>query len=174
MNLRPATPDDVETLAHIHVTAWQETYAGMLPAEVIAAQTIAKRTSFWRMSLSENLGRVWLLDDTGFAHFGPQRTRRWLAQGYPEELYAIYLLSTAYGNGTKLLKASHGRDGRPFTANVLTGNKRACAFYDKTGGRILITCKDRVGNVVVDEHVYGWRSLEPRKNQDHSRDLSPI
>ena len=159
MILRPATTDDVPLLAHIHVTAWQETYAGILPAEVIAAQTIAKRTSFWRKAISEDLGRVWLLGDVGFAHFGPQREQEWPACGYPEELYAIYLLRLAQGSGHRLLKAAYGPDGQPFTACVLTQNKRACAFYEKLGGHILTTRRERIGTIAISEHVYGWHEL---------------
>lgn len=153
---RPATRDDIATLTHIHVTAWQETYRGLLPAEEIAAQTTEKRTSFWRRALSEKRGRVWLLGDVGFAHFGPQREPEWHARGYPEELYAIYLLQAGYGRGRALLKAAFGPEGRPFTACVLTENKKACAFYDKLGGRILTTRAERIGHTTITEHVYGF------------------
>jgi len=161
MILRQATPDDVETLAHIHVTAWQETYADLLPPEVIAAQTIARRRSIWQKMLSQDHGRIWLLDDVGFAHFGPQRETEWRDRGYPEELYAIYLLRAGYGRGQDLLTAAFGPEGQPFTACVLTGNVRACAFYERLGGRILATRNEHVGAAPITEHIYGWTKLKP-------------
>ncbi len=31
MNIRPATAEDAPAIAHIHVTAWQATYKGIVP-----------------------------------------------------------------------------------------------------------------------------------------------
>ncbi|MEO0929206.1 MAG: hypothetical protein AAFY14_00955 [Pseudomonadota bacterium] len=158
-DLRPATSKDVETLALIHVQSWRETYVGLLPADVIAAQTIEKRRALWQKILAMGHSRVWLLDEVGFAQFGPQREDQWRNQGYTEELYAIYVLRSGFGHGRKLLEAAHGPCGQPFTTCVLAENARACVFYKKTGAKWLTTRSEMIGRAAITEHVYGWRRL---------------
>ncbi|WP_411889358.1 hypothetical protein [Yoonia sp. SDW83-1] len=156
MTPRPATIDDVSMLARVHVQAWQEAYPDLLPAAEIAVRTFEKRQFLWARVLSKEHGRVWLIEDKGFAHIGPQREDMWRERGYPEELYAMYLIRDGYGLGRPLLEAAFGPDGRPFTACVLEGNDRACAFYEKSGGQLLMTRDEMVGASQVVERVYGW------------------
>jgi len=47
VTIRPAGLDDAPAIAAIHVAAWQETYAGLLPPEMIAAQTVERRLAAW-------------------------------------------------------------------------------------------------------------------------------
>ncbi len=153
---RPAMIDDASMLARIHVQAWQEAYRGLLPAAEIAGRTYEKRQFLWARILSKDHSRVWVIDDLGFAQFGPQREGVWGARGYTEELYAMYLIRDGYGQGRPLLEAAFGPKGRPFTACVLDDNARACAFYEKSGGACLQTRDEMVGATPVVERVYGW------------------
>jgi hypothetical protein len=156
MTPRPATSNDVETLAQIHVQSWHEAYHNLLTPAEIAAQTIEKRRALWGRVLAQNQSRVWLLDDLGFAQFGPQHEAVWRDKGYSEELYAIYLRKAGFGQGRTLLQAAFGPDGLPFTTCVLDGNARACAFYEKAGGQHLITRQDDDAPGGLTERVYGW------------------
>lgn len=153
---RRAELEDASMIARLHVQAWQETYPGLLPAEEIASRTYEKRQFIWARALSREDARIWVIDDLGFAQFGPQRERVWAAQGYPEELWSMYLIRDGYGQGRPLLRAAFGADGRRFTTCVLDGNARACAFYEKAGGRHLVTREEVVGRSPVLERVYGW------------------
>lgn len=154
--LRPATLDDVDMLARLHVQAWQEAYPGLLPVAEIAARTFEKRQFVWARALSQDRNRIWLVEDLGFAQFGPQRENMWRRRGYPEELYAMYLIRDGYGQGRPLLEAAHGPDGQPFTACVIEGNARACAFYEKSGGTLLVRRTEMIGAAPTPERVYGW------------------
>ena len=153
---REAKPQDAAMLARLHVQAWQETYPGLLPEAEIAARTVEDRQALWARVLASGQSRVWLIDDLGFANFGPQRERCWADDGYQEELYAMYLIKDGYGLGPSLMTAAYGTGGQPFTTCVLDDNARACAFYEKAGGAHLVTRKEKIGDTDVVERVYGW------------------
>ncbi len=156
MEPRPATIDDASMLARIHVQAWQEAYPGLLPAEEIASRTYEKRQFLWARVLSKEFSRVWVIDDLGFAQFGPQREAVWKDKGYPEELYAMYIIRDGYGLGRPLIEAAFGPGGQHFTTCVIDANARACAFYEKAGGCLLVKREEMIGRALTLERVYGW------------------
>ncbi len=156
MTPRAATLNDVGMLARLHAQAWQESYPGLLPASEIAAHGFEKRVQVWTWIITQGIGRVMLIDDLGFAHFGPQREDVFRDQGYVEELFSMYLIRAGYGLGRDLLVAAFGPAGRPFTACVIKGNSRASAFYEKSGGSLLLTRAEKVGETTITDCVYGW------------------
>ena len=64
-SIRPATPDDAAMIARVHVTAWGETYGGLLLPEDILAQTEPARRAFWARALREGASRVAVAPDAG-------------------------------------------------------------------------------------------------------------
>lgn len=160
MEIRPATPRDAHALAELHVAAWAEAYAGLLPEEEIARHDLGLRKRQWTRQLATRLSRTVIAPGAGFAQVGPQREEDRLTRPYPEELYALYVLEAHHGTGVgrALLKAALGPEARPFTALVVEGNARACAFYEKVGGVLLDTRAEAVGKTSIRERVYGWAS----------------
>jgi GNAT superfamily N-acetyltransferase len=154
--IRPARPGDAETLASIHVAAWRETYPGLLPEAEIARHDLPYRLRQWQAMLGRGDTRIALAGDLGFAQMGPQRDSA-LAEEWPEELFAIYLLRAAQGTGLgrALLEAVAGET--PFTAFVLDGNARAMAFYRKTGAEIL--GRTPLEDGWPDDILIGWRRI---------------
>src|ERR1700737_3403553 len=107
VTIRPATPDDAEAIAHVHVQSWLTTYAGIVPQAYLSTLDETARTASWREWLALTVKvLVAELDGqiVGFASGGPLREP---LQNYDAELYAIYLLQPAQGRGvgTSLLKA---------------------------------------------------------------------
>ena len=49
--IRRARPEDAGAIAAVHVAAWREAYAGLVPAEALAALSVEARTAFWRRIL---------------------------------------------------------------------------------------------------------------------------
>lgn len=160
MEIRPATPRDAEALAQLHVAAWAEAYAGILPDEEIARHDMVLRRRQWQRQLATRLSRTVIAPGAGFAQMGPQREEDRITRPYPEELYALYVLNAAHGTGLALglLRAVIGANPRPFTALVIEGAERACAFYEKTGAVLLDTRTEAVGKTPIRERVYGWAS----------------
>jgi GNAT superfamily N-acetyltransferase len=105
--IRIATVADAETIAAIHVAAWKETYTGLVPDSLIAAQSVGDRTERWRHILVSGawdetttfLVRTSTGQAVGFGSCGRQRTIDLHALGFDGEIYAIYLLQSAQGQG---------------------------------------------------------------------------
>ena len=162
--IREARVEDAAEIARVHVDSWRATYPGIVPDEVLAAQSYERRQEVWERTLrgeveptfvyvAEEAGRI-----VGFASGGPAR------DGDPEyqgELYAIYLLPGAQGRGIGRLLvravaerlASAGMEA--MLVWVLAENP-ARAFYEKLGGQFLRTQPLHMGDTVLEEVAYGW------------------
>lgn len=158
MLTRPATLDDIPALVRIHAQSWRETYAGLLPQDQIEQLTTPDLlTARWHAILSPDRGARVAMVDGGFAAMGPQRDEGLQQAGYPQELWAIYLLRCAQGKGWgRALMAAVA--SAPFTALVLEGNAPACQFYATSGGRVIAERPETIGDTAINELVYGWKS----------------
>jgi GNAT superfamily N-acetyltransferase len=141
MRIRPITEADIDAVAAVHVRTWRIAYAGIVPAEHLAAMDPAvsaeqRRTRRVRPDqhtlVADEDGRI-----AGFASFGPYRRED---ESYDEnmgELYAIYVSPDHWGKGIgrDLLKAA--KDGLAeagFPAMrlwVLAENHGARRFYER-------------------------------------------
>ena len=130
---RAARPEDADHIADLHVRAWAETYADLLPAPELARNSLAARRTLWRAVLVAPSTRVAVLPGAGFACMGPQRDTARSAD-HPEEPLALYVLRTHHGRGIGRALLGSVRDPASFTAWVLSGNARALAFYRRSGG----------------------------------------
>ena len=154
--IRPATVADTPDLARLHVQAWGESYAGLLPAAEIAARDIAARTAQWTSTIAAGSTRIMVLPGFGFAQTGAQRDPA-LAERYPQELLALYLLRSGQGrgHGRALLRAATD-PARAMTALVLVGNDGALGFYTRTGAREIDRIDTHVGGAPITDVLIAW------------------
>ncbi len=167
--MRPATPDDAWSIARVHVAAWRDTYAGLLPAGLLAGLRAEDREPRWRAVLRGDADpqevAVWEAGGlvAGFACVGPSRDDRLLGQELDGEVRAIYVLRAAQGagGGRALLSWAastlQARGHRGMGLWVLAGNRPARAFYERMGGRLVVgetPCE--VAGVPTTEVAYGW------------------
>ncbi|MGI8869343.1 MAG: GNAT family N-acetyltransferase [Mycobacteriales bacterium] len=149
--VRAATPADADTLGEIHVRTWQVGYAGILPAEHLAAMSVERRREGCRTLLTdpagprerpdrpppdnyvaERAGRI-----VGFTTVGPSRDPD--AGEASGEVYSIYVAPAAWGTGAGRALMAQGLDRlreRGYAAAtlwVLEGNMRASRFYERAG-----------------------------------------
>ncbi|HEY8066307.1 MAG TPA: GNAT family N-acetyltransferase [Methylosinus sp.] len=170
--IRPATLEDAETIAALHVAAWAETYAALAPAEILADYTLETRLAQWRetlggagpqqpppsvfLALREDGGAI------GFAASGAQQSDILGQRGYAGEFQAIYLLKEAQRQGVgrrfmhMMAKALRERGIEWGSLWVLRHNFTARRFYEKLGGRKIGVEGAWRG---VPEVAYGWRDL---------------
>jgi GNAT superfamily N-acetyltransferase len=133
MTVRLAVVADAPAVASVHVRTWQAAYRGMIPGSVLDGLSVEARTSMWERAIPS--GGVWVAlagdEIVGFASAGPSRD-----DDAAFELYAIYVLSSAWGTGLgfELAKAALG-DEPDVIVWVLDGNTRARAFYERIGFR---------------------------------------
>jgi ribosomal protein S18 acetylase RimI-like enzyme len=144
MLIRPATVADANAIAHVHVTAWRETYRGIMPDSLLDRLNIDERAKTWRERMptfAANRQALIVADDggniVGFAGCGPRRNDNLPSDG---EIYMINLLDRAKRRrtGAKLMHAMAGAlQASGFEAAglwVLEKNLPARAFYARLGG----------------------------------------
>src|SRR3954463_13364041 len=98
--LRTATPSDAPALGALHVASWRETYAGILPDDMLASLSADARAEMWAQIITDpaaNAGMaVWLAEDrehlVGFGACGEQRDEALAGSGFSGEIGAIYIL----------------------------------------------------------------------------------
>jgi len=138
---RIANINDCPALAALHVLAWQQAYAGLLPQEFLNELDTDNRCEMWTQSLQNKDVSVFLdFDDNtliGFAACGICND----IDAIPAwgELGALYYLQSYWGTGraANLYQQAidHLRASGNSTATlwVLDANARGIAFYQKHG-----------------------------------------
>lgn len=161
--IRPATRSDAAAIAHVHVESWQATYGALLPEGVLRRRGFARRMLSWLQVTDSNPSHDVLVAETGdgmvgFASVGANRAGH---PGYDGEIYTLYLLPDAQGQGIgrRLFEASRdllrdqGHTG--LIVWMLQGNP-AAGFYTRMGGRIIDRRVSRLDEARVREVAYGW------------------
>lgn len=169
-SIEEAGVSDAAAIAQLYVTAWQDSYKRLLPAEVLDKLSVERRTASWQRILSsrgENEATfVARLDGAviGVIDVGPEQTGDLDVGG---EITALYVAKTHRGTGLSLDLVKKGAQallGFGFTsasAWVFEGNDRARAFFENLGGSAL-DYRDEIvldGNL-LSELPYAWGNLE--------------
>ena len=173
--IRRATCDDAEIIARLHVAAWRESYAALMPPEGLAAMDVSDRAARWRDIFraheDDGASAVFLAlgedgEPKGFACCERQRVERVGAAGFAGEFSAIYLLKGAQrrGLGRALMgvMASHLiAMGFPSASVwVFRDNPDARRFYEALGAeRTGIEGEWSVLGVTLPDISYGWRDI---------------
>jgi ribosomal protein S18 acetylase RimI-like enzyme len=127
--------DDLEEMGHVHIQVWREAYAGLMPADYLAALDPTVGPARWRARIEQESEVGWWIarDEEGVVGMvtsGPPRDDDPPA---PLELYAINLLRRAHGTGLADELMAHAVGDRSAYLWVLEGNDRAIAFYRRHG-----------------------------------------
>ncbi len=184
--IRPARPDDAPAIARVHVRAWQETYAGLLPPEAIAARTEGDRLALWTRVLRAPIAGGAILAAerdgavAGFGQSGPQRTQALRDMGHTGEVWCLYLLASAQRTGLgralmgALLDALAGDGHRSAAVWVLRDNP-AAGFYARLGGVPVLEGADAPGGAPEVAFAYDLRprATPCRPPPTSRRDPSP-
>lgn len=134
--VRPARVDDAPGIARVHVQAWKEAYAHLLPTAFLAARDVATYTERWRTTIggattdvvvAERDGEV-----VGWASAGAGRDPD-APRG--RELEGIYVLRAVYGSGIGQALFDHAVGDVPAYLWIAEENPRAEAFHRRNGFR---------------------------------------
>ena len=144
VEIRDARPEDAAGIARVHIDAWRDAYAALLPADHLAGLDYAKRGMDWARILARPRMTQHTLvaqvegDIVGFCGFGPVRS------GPTEgEIYGLYIAGDWHeqGIGRNLIaRAFDVLRNRGFTSAVIWCLERNFAgrgFYARCGGRLL-------------------------------------
>jgi GNAT superfamily N-acetyltransferase len=137
-----AGPGDAADLARVHVDAWRDAYAGLLPSAYLARMNVGDHARRWRrrLTLAVASGEFVLAAEgreglAGFCagHGSPG--------GAAAEVSMLYLLSGVrrIGLGRRILASAarvlERRGAESLKLWVLDGNHAARGFYEHLGGR---------------------------------------
>jgi GNAT superfamily N-acetyltransferase len=143
--IRSATVDDVDSFLAVKVEAWRWAYAGILPADHLAALSIDEQAVAWRERFvapdSAADGSVFVAVDggrvVGVAGVGPSRDDD--ARRSTGELQMLYVAPDHVGRGLgrslhdRALAALHAAGFERATLWVLEANTRGRGFYEHVG-----------------------------------------
>jgi len=135
-----AGPGDAAALAEVHVTAWRETYRGLLPAPYLAQMNIGLYARRWRRQLMAARPPEVVLAAEGREGLVGYCAGQAGVDGAPAEVSTLYVLQAAQklGLGRRLLAASarvlQARGAGALSLWVLNGNVPARGFYEHIGG----------------------------------------
>ncbi|GCE75100.1 N-acetyltransferase [Cellulomonas biazotea] len=142
VTIRAAGTADAAGIAAVHVRSWQEAYAGIVPADFLAALDVPTRTTEWqgylRRGPDENV-LTWVAESSnrvvGFVTAGPSRDED--AGRGDREIYSMYLDPGTWGHGVArdLMRTVVGELGERTHLSlwVLAANDRARHFYRRHG-----------------------------------------
>lgn len=135
------TLEDVRRVAEVHVRSRACAYRELVPASIMARDTIERRVAQWTKRLSDAEGRLWLAsrgsDVIGFAYTAPARDDE--LDAACGEVRALYLLEDWTGRGLGRTLLAHALEelwGRGCPEVVLwcaEENGRALRFYQRMG-----------------------------------------
>ena len=146
VDIRLASPDDIEGLVGVAERSWRATYPGIVPAEVIE-EWIDHAGDSWQKAFDErepdSPWRPWVAERdgviVGYATTSPGKDW-WLPP--PEgsgELTNLYLDPDAIGTGVGSALYDHAvadlraRGFNPFVVWAFRDNERAVRFYERKG-----------------------------------------
>lgn len=139
-DIRAATSADADAIAQVHYAAWNESYRGLLPDELIDARTLETRRRQWHDLLDRD-DRITVVADTqdGVLGFSSALVLAPPVDGFCAYLQTLYLVSAAkrQGVGSALLGAVatslSQRSCTNLVLRVVRENLSARRFYERLG-----------------------------------------
>jgi ribosomal protein S18 acetylase RimI-like enzyme len=170
LKIREAIPEDASGIARVHVNAWQATYPGIVPDQVLENLSYERNEQYWQGILSDpqNQSIVLVAEHpyagiVGFASAGPERSGNF---PYQAELYTIYMLKTYQGRGVGrhlvagIAQRLVERGMTSLLVWVLRDNLFR-AFYEAMGGQEVGEQEIIIGGDNLVEVAYGWTDIRP-------------
>lgn len=145
MHICPATIADAESIARIHVAAWQAAYRGQMPDAILNNLNVERHAAFWRTRLAGQPHGVLVAESNqnivGFCDWTPSRDKDANPQT-TAEIVAIYIHPGHWRQGAGralcLCALEAARNGRFIIVTLwaLTSNTAARSFYAAIGFRL--------------------------------------
>ncbi len=163
VSIRHAKPADAEPLSNVFESAWREAYRGIIPGVTLEKMLTRRGPRWWRSTVTR--GRPLVVIDlgqgvAGYISYGRCRDRSLPAEGEIDEFYLLPEYQ-GIGLGRRLFQAVRNdlRDkgmGR-VAVWALEENERACAFYERMGGRSVARVEERIGGKPLAKVAYLFR-----------------
>lgn len=169
INIRRARPQDAAAIGRVHVVAWRDSYAGLLPDRFLAEMSPARVAAGYQRGMIARRGGEAVFvaevpgegtDLVGFASAARAR-REGMGEGEIETLYVLPDWRDQ-GTGRRLLRAAAAHLAaigcRSAMLWVLSENN-ARFFYRCLGGRPVAREIIRVGGREVEQTAMAWNPI---------------
>lgn len=170
IRVRRALAADAPSISAVHVTAWRNAYAGILPSGYLAGLSMPRHAAQYDASIRAGDGVYVAIAAlpgvaagvVGFVTVGRPRVRG-LAEG---EVQTLYVLDDwrEHGLGRRLLAAGAGHlraaGCRSAFLWVLRDNPSRW-FYQRLGGRPAAESDTRVAGVAIPQVAFVWNPIDP-------------
>jgi ribosomal protein S18 acetylase RimI-like enzyme len=165
--VRVARPEDAVAVARVYIDSWHDTYAAILPSQLLCAMTVKGQAARWRAAIRARGREQVLVAESnrhglvGMSSLGPSRDG---TLGFDGEIYTLYVDPEYYGRGagTALLRAGFASlRARGFVSCLIWAHARNPVrfFYEAMGGRLVAERVERMMGDPVPETAFGWRRL---------------
>jgi GNAT superfamily N-acetyltransferase len=162
--VRRAAPADGAEIARIHVEAWRDAYAALLPANYLARMDAQIETARWTRNVNRRADNTLVADAEGevigYAMVGPARGRTTAPSG---EVYALYVDTDwrEHGVGRSLVESTFDvfreRGLKHAVIWCLEGNFAARGFYQRCGGTLIREARlEEIGGMPLPIIGYRW------------------
>lgn len=136
ITVRRPEPNDVETLADVHLRCWQETYADQLPDAYLGDVGWESRRRTWQAIVDDGCHDMfpWVAEtENGIVGFAMSADSQDAEDVRDVQLFMLYVLEEFHGSGAgqELFDASLGE--QPAQLWMAKDNPRARRFYEKNG-----------------------------------------
>ena len=168
--VRAAQVEDAEGIGGVSVTAWRETYAGIMPDDYLAALSIEQRVNMFRgriANLPDKQAMFVALNESGrVVGFGVSGPAREAELGTDGEIFAINIVEAAKrkGLGLRLMMAMAEALAQAGFARVglwvIEANTPARRFYEALSGREATRKDQQFGERTLVELGYVWPSVD--------------
>jgi ribosomal protein S18 acetylase RimI-like enzyme len=177
-HIRKAQPKDAAAIVDVHVTAWRETYAGLLKQDMIEDIATVVNMTKTRNSIMTNrdLSILSLIaeneagDVIGFCDGGLARE---LAEIVDGQIYLLYIQKQhrRIGIGRALMEkmGEHFKTlgAGPIALGVIENNQPARRFFEKMGGAFYSEMETLIKDGSLVEAIYAWEEPEALINATH-------
>ena len=163
ISIRRAKSEDAAALSGVFDSAWREAYQGIIPALALERMMARRGPRWWLSTIGR--GRPLVVLDVGetiagYVSYGRCRDRSLPANGEVDELYLLPEYQ-GIGFGRRLFNAVRNdlgdRDIKRVVVWALSDNERACAFYQRLGGKLIAETTERIGGAQLSKVAYLFR-----------------
>jgi ribosomal protein S18 acetylase RimI-like enzyme len=167
--IRRAELKDADDIATVRITGWRQSYNGLMPDALLAKLSIeddkkrvraafADKESKTLRFVAELEGKIIGMGACGKARDGKDDKRG--------EIYAIYLLNEAKGQGIgrnfmrEMVEQLQANGFESLQVRVLENNAAARRFYEKLGGRLSGTGVFEYDGFKMSDVTYTWDDIK--------------
>jgi ribosomal protein S18 acetylase RimI-like enzyme len=173
-SIRIASESDLQTVAEIHISSWQDAYKGVIPAALLADRSVEGSLAGWRSTFAKYPANITVATSPegvirGFCCAGPVVDASTNAP-FEFQIYGLHVSPhfRRQGVGAVLLRdaLARAKDREAMNSAIvwtLQDLQLSRKFYEREGGTLVKSGVWSIGEMAFPEVAYGWTNLGQEK-----------